>query len=426
MKIGKFSKKHNITQDTIRHYIDMGLLVVEKQGCQYKFSEEDSHDIEKIFKLKQLDFSLTEIQEILCFNRLEGDKSDAYRNLYLSLLERKQDQIIKEQQKCNEINLLLKDRIKELKMDGISTKRNLGFPLAAIGLLQCPDCDKTLDISGGTVEKNMMLEATIRCECGYTAIIDNGIYIDEKVARKKLMPTKREFFEAASPNYINFLYNGTTTLIDYIQTHGNNPKYIMELDNCTGRFLMHYIDYLPKNCTYILICHDKERIANMKKNLELQYEHNHFIFFCCELDKLPISKSSIDIIIDHWMSKTYAKTSNKVLLDVVAPYLKQEGLLTGAFPHIGAKCKDFINIPLELRGYFNKNIIFEKLESLDLSQLEAIDLGPIIEDNPYIDIRNKELFQTIYVGKKKINFEVITSIHEQHEHEIQHKHNRIS
>lgn len=61
MKIGKFSRKNNVTQDTIRHYIDMGLLVAEKQGWQYKFCEEDSCDIEKITMLKQLDLSLTEI-----------------------------------------------------------------------------------------------------------------------------------------------------------------------------------------------------------------------------------------------------------------------------------------------------------------------------------------------------------------------------
>ncbi|MEK4512685.1 MerR family transcriptional regulator [Paenibacillus sp. FSL K6-2524] len=423
MKIGKFSKKHNITQDTIRHYIDMGLLVAEKQGCQYKFSEEDSHDIEKIFALKKLDFSLTEIQEILCFNRLEGDKSDAYRQFYLSLLERKQEQIMKEQLKFNEINLQLKDRIKNLKVDGISQKKTLGFPLAALGLLECPCCEKTLDISGGTVEKNMMLEAIIQCECGYIAIIENGIYIDEKIVRKKIMPTKEVFFEAASPNYINFLYNGTTTLIDYIQTHGYAPKYMMELDNCTGRFLMHYIDHLPKSCTYILICHDKERLANMKRNLELQYEHSNFIFFCCDIDRLPMTKSSIDIIVDHWMSKTYAKSTNKILLDIVSPYLKQEGLLTGAFPHIGTKCKDFIDIPVEIRDYFNKNNILEKLGSLELSQLDAIDIGPIIENNPYIDIRNKELYQTLYVGKKKRNFEVISS---RVEHELKHKQNMIS
>jgi DNA-binding transcriptional MerR regulator len=32
MRIGEFSKKYNITHDTVRHYIDMGLLIPRKDG----------------------------------------------------------------------------------------------------------------------------------------------------------------------------------------------------------------------------------------------------------------------------------------------------------------------------------------------------------------------------------------------------------
>ena len=32
MKIGEFSKKHDITHDKVRHYIDIGLLIPRKDG----------------------------------------------------------------------------------------------------------------------------------------------------------------------------------------------------------------------------------------------------------------------------------------------------------------------------------------------------------------------------------------------------------
>ncbi|WP_410772079.1 MerR family transcriptional regulator [Fontibacillus sp. BL9] len=424
MKIGEFAKKNNITQDTIRHYIDLGLLVAEKQGSQYRFTEEDSGDLERIVMLKQLDFSLTEIQEILCFYRLEGEKSDDFRSFYLSLLERKKEQVRIEQLKFQEIDGHIRKEITELKMDELGLKRRIGFPITSMPLLQCPECKSALDISGGTIEKNMLMEADFQCECGYVSYVEDGIYIDKAaVGKKKQIPPKKDFLEAASPKYINFLYNGTSTLIDYIQNHGSQPGYIMELDNCVGRFLMQYIDFLPKGCTYILICHDKQRITHMKRNIELQQEHGNFIFFCCELDRLPVAPASIDIIVDHWMSKTYAKTADKDLLDIVSPFLKQEGLLIGAYPHLGKQCKDYLHVPLELRDLFNRDKMLEKLHHLNFAELDVSELGPITENNPYIDIQGKEQYLTLYVGKKKRSFDVICAGAQQ---EMKLKQNRIS
>lgn len=424
MKIGEFAKKNNITQDTIRHYIDLGLLVAEKQGSQYRFTEEDSGDLEEIVKLKQLDFSLTEIQEILCFYRLEGEKSNDFRSFYLSLLERKKEQVRLEQLKFQEIDGHLKKRIHELKMDKASIHRKIGFPISSTPLLQCPECRSALDINGGTIERNMLMEAEFQCECGYISYIEDGIYVDKAaVGKKKKIPPKQDFLEAASPKYINFLYNGTSTLIDYIQNHGSQSGYIMELDNCVGRFLMQYIEFLPKSCTYILICHDKERISNMKNNIELQQEHSNIIFFCCELDRLPFAPASIDIIVDHWMSKTYAKTADRDLMDIVSPFLKQEGLLVGAYPHLGPYCKDYLHVPLELRDLFNWDKMLCKLQQLNFTELDVSELGPITEDNPYIDIQGKEQYLTLYVGKKKVNFDMFCSGVQQG---VKLKHNRIS
>lgn len=39
MKIGEFSKKHQVTIDTVRHYINEGLLTPLRENTQYNFSE---------------------------------------------------------------------------------------------------------------------------------------------------------------------------------------------------------------------------------------------------------------------------------------------------------------------------------------------------------------------------------------------------
>jgi len=37
IRIGAFSKKHGVTQNTVRHYLDMGLLTAKKQAGNITF-----------------------------------------------------------------------------------------------------------------------------------------------------------------------------------------------------------------------------------------------------------------------------------------------------------------------------------------------------------------------------------------------------
>jgi DNA-binding transcriptional MerR regulator/SAM-dependent methyltransferase len=406
MRIGEFAQKHNITQDTIRHYLDMGLLVTKKDGSHYRFSEADSKEIDKIIELKQLEFSLTQIQEILCFHRLAGTKTDEYRNYFLHTLETKKEEVIKEQHRYEEIKSHINKKIDELNTDEVNNNNKLGFPMSSMEIIQCPNCEGTLSIYDGIIEKNMIINANLRCRCDYNAIIENGIYIDEKSIRKKMlngkdMPSKKEFLDAASPKFVNFFYDGMAMLIDNIREHGDGAKYIMELENCVGTFLMQYMRYLPSNSTYILIDNDKDRLAKLKNNIELHHKHSNFMFFCCDIDKLPIVNSSIDVIIDHWMTKNYAQSKNQFLLDIVSPLLKQNGLLVGAYPHFGIGSKNFHGIQPEGRDYLKKAKVLEKLNDLSFLRIDVTDIGPIIENNPYnIDIRDKELYLTIYSGQK--------------------------
>lgn len=396
MRIGEFSERHGVTQDTVRYYLDKGLLVAEKSGGQYRFREADRIDLEKIIELKQLDFSLTEIQKILTFQRLSGPDSDVSRNLYLSFLEEKKKEVAKELSKYNKMNDFLKNKIHDINSEAVKTRQELGFPMAALGILACPHCQSSLDISEGIIEKNMVMQAEIQCQCGYHALIKDGIYIDETAVRARLvngkrMPTKEEYLNIASHTYVNFLYKGMTFLIDYINKYGKSPRYIMEMGTCVGFFLLQYIKYLPKNTTYIMVEHDLERVRQFKKNLEKYHEHKNFIFLCCNLQEVPLTQTTIDIAINYGMTKIHGDATGEFLPDRILPLVKEQGLLLEMFQYVEQNPK----------GHFCKKSMLKKLAERNLIPLEIAHIGPVVEDNEHdLEIRNLELYQAIYAGRK--------------------------
>lgn len=407
MRIGEFAKKHNTTQDTIRHYLNMELLITEKSGGQYRFSDEDSWDLEKIIELKSLHFSLLEIQEILCFHRLAGDMTLEYRSYCKSLLESKKEYFIKEIHKYKNLKTTINDMILEIKASE-ENKIKLGIPISSIEIFQCPHCKKGIELFNGIIEKNMILEANIKCECGYNASIENGIYLDKsalktKTLNGKTMPTKKEFLDAASPKFINFYYSGMAIIINYILKYNYKPKYIMELDTCAGTFLMQYMKHLPVNSTYIVICQDNKRMARLKENIETQYNHINFIFLCCDYDRLPISDSSIDIMIDNGLTKNYGKANNKFLPEVVSHLVREKGLLVGSYNYFDTKSTSFNLRPHEVSEIYRRDNTLDRLKNANYETLEVEDIGPIIENNSYnLEISNKELFSVIYSGIKTI------------------------
>ncbi|MCU5518479.1 methyltransferase, partial [Bacillus wiedmannii] len=48
MKIGKFGEVNNISIDTIRHYMDLSLIIPERKGSHYFFDEYCQTDLELI------------------------------------------------------------------------------------------------------------------------------------------------------------------------------------------------------------------------------------------------------------------------------------------------------------------------------------------------------------------------------------------
>lgn len=406
IRIGEFSKEHGVTQNAVRHYLDMGLLTTKKTGGQYIFYDKDNKDMEEIIKLKGLGFNLNEILKLLTFLRLTGIETEEYKNMIFTMLKNKKEEIEEISKKYEKMSLDIDETIKNFEKRSIISSNIIGFPIAHLGILKCPCCKSKLNIKDGIIENSMLIEGNVICKCGYYAKVENGIIIEEKAVRKRILngnpwPSRDDYLKVVSSNFINFVYSGMTNMSDELKKHDKDGKLVLELQHCVGYFLKHYLNNRSKDSTYILIDYDIDKIIELKKSLELNQEHINFIFLCCDIDRIPLCESSIDIIVDHWMTKDYALTDKDFVLKNVMPLLKKEGILIGSYPYFKTM-KNIKNIPTYALEYYNRDMILNKIEDIGIKRINTIEVGPVVESNQYnYDISGKEVYQMIYLGKNK-------------------------
>lgn len=86
MKIGSFAKKFGVSIDTVRYYIDLGLLIPDKEKTQYQMNQMCLEDMAFIHQLKQVRFSLKEIHKILSLKRLTNSNDNEDASYFTNLL----------------------------------------------------------------------------------------------------------------------------------------------------------------------------------------------------------------------------------------------------------------------------------------------------------------------------------------------------
>lgn len=89
MRISSFAKKFNVSIDTIRYYMNLGLLIPVKTGTYYDFDQTCEDDMKIITELKSFEFTLNEIREIIDLKRITLLRDHEDLALYMQMLERK-------------------------------------------------------------------------------------------------------------------------------------------------------------------------------------------------------------------------------------------------------------------------------------------------------------------------------------------------
>lgn len=406
MKIGKFAEKYGVTLDAVRYYLERGLLVAQKRGEHYFFTAADGKDLEKIIELKNLEFSLNAIQDLLTVQRLSGENTDVFRNYYMPYLIRQKDEIDSEIIKLKDLSSTITERINDLRLEDRKETDTLGLPLSSLENIVCPRCKTSLHFKEGTLQNNMVMKADLSCRCGYTAKLREGIFIDETAVRKKLMgdkpmPTKEEFLKSSSHTYINYLYQTMAAMMKYMDFSGEKTDYILELNNCVGFFLLQYISALPEDTVYILVDYDLERLERLKRNLEMYYSHKKFIFLCCDYDTLPLKDQIVDAMVDFSMTRHYKNESGRYLPDIILPLLKTKGKYISSSIYFGEESKISPKVK-DPEGEYDSSTQIRRLTEAGLLVTDQSSVGPVFQDSSSLnELSDMELYQLVLSAVKR-------------------------
>lgn len=405
VRIGKFGEKNKLSIDTIRHYMDLGLIVPVKKGGHYFFDERCQSDLELILEFKGMGFSLNEIKVIFLYGNFgkftDYEKDTYYQSLFIDKYE-KIEQEIK--------NLVeIKDKLKT-KMDDLSTKSEgsssmMGIDLIVLDMLKCLKCSEKLILQDGIINRNQIMEGKLACDCGEEYLIESGILnVGMALNSNAGHPLEEyilEYIHETDPAYLENIFKGGEWSKRKLEQLDLSGKVLLELGSGVGFFLRNIYTELPEDCLYIAVDRSLERHRFLKSVLERTSLRRNILFICADFLDIPIKEHSIDVVIDKAGTSNYSFEHEKFLLSELVPLLKPDCYLLGsyiAFKNFSTKSK------IETR--FRDNFIASKIKG----NIESLMYIPLAEStSEYIDrggryenffVQGEEIFYYSFFGKR--------------------------
>lgn len=361
MKIGEFSKKFNVPVSTIRHYIHLGLLVPEKDGSQYNFTDIACREMEIISSMKAVGFKLNELGKYLSIFRFYNKDDYLLYEKLVDDLKAKKDSLYAERNQINTYIRLINKKIEEIEASNIyaagitphadteTAKATLpGFPLRAVSLLRCPCCQSKLNLFNVDISGDSIINGILSCTCGYSAIIKNGIlFTDEKedlgndpnfldlyFGKENLITNEDGILLMAMNEYSNDilanLHRSSLWIHKELESFDLSGKTILFPDMAC-QYLYSYGGGKNTENSIFLITSLAERaihtmrqhIANANPDLKVAYIINRD-------GKLPLRANCVDAIIDYIGSINLGFFIKEHYFDMIAPYMAKNAIIAGA------------------------------------------------------------------------------------------------
>ncbi len=438
MKIGEFSKKFNVSVATVRHYINLGLLVPQKGGYQYNFTDKECYDMEIISTMKNSGFTLNELAKYLNILRFYNKDDYLLHEKLISVLNLKKESLYKERSQINAYIQMINTKIKEIEMNapyatskaepggsGGSARLLPGFPVGAIELLSCPHCQSKLRMFNVDISGNGIMKGSLACECGYHASIKEGILYADALMELEHDPAffscyfgnenliKNEDglvlmgMDEYSNQYLAAIHKASLWIAKELKALDSSSKTILFPDMACQYLYSYYNNAHMEECIFLItaltertIHTMRHHIANANPNLKVAYIIN-------PNGRLPLKWRCIDTVVDYMGSSNLGFFNKNHYFDLIGPYMAEEATVIGSieyykkgspstkrifqlYPH---SAPDVCTLEFLCNALRNNAFEIQKLEKI----LEGYDPGNFFEYHIPGDIRTT----MAYLAKRK-------------------------
>ncbi|MGM0639890.1 MAG: MerR family transcriptional regulator [Thermotogota bacterium] len=392
MKIGKFAKKNNLTVDTIRYYVELGLLLPEKVNNQFSFDEKCQNDLEEIINLKNMRFSISQIQSIFSTRRFTKLINDEELNYYISFFENKKNELIKEKKEIDKSIDKIDKKIEDIKNSYEKRNVDLGIPVSFLSNLSCPKCNKSLNLVKGNIENNQIFNGELKCKCGYEAKIEDGILITENA--ETYMPENLEkdnpgniFVKKTNMSFANLIYKGMSWIYKRLNQIDLKNINILEIGTGSGFFLKKLIESLDDTSVYIAVDNNLEFLKSAKKYLQAIGKEANIVFIACDFKEIPLQNDTCDILLDVYGTADDSLNKDFYPIRDTKHLLKNKGFWYGTYIHFNDNSKTLTTISREAREKYKSDFIRKSFASNGFEEIESSFLGKATkygESEPFI------------------------------------------
>lgn len=376
MKIGEFARLHNVSQDTIRHYINEGLLTPLKENTQYSFSECDSDIMRIILLLKEMNFKLDEMKAYLLYAQIRPDNRGYSLRNFEEYFKEKIEENKREIERLAKMNELIEKKLTEAKRDDLIQER--GIALSLMEDIRCPDCNLGLELINPRLVHNEIIEGEMVCpKCGKRYYIRYGVISDKPIKdyeedTEDVSDLMKEYIKVNGDDYVSAIREAYQKNSEMVKDYTKNAKTIAVSSN-SSLFLITSLFRSIKEDVRLIVYTNDYNIA--RKEMLNCYFPKEALVYSGDLKNIPIKVPADFIVYDDYDYDSYSKVPFTIY-----PYRKEDTILNcfktiflknpNIFPTKEKFLEDFRNMGYVKIDEYKSNVILNKKESIDYTVLE--------------------------------------------------------